>query len=73
VEDTDLPPQKRPWVATAYRLYFPENGSKMDFDLTDVRLSNKGVPDKRGIVFPGDAPADAGVAKVIQLDKDCVD
>jgi hypothetical protein len=73
VEDTNLPPERRPWVATIYRLYFPENGSKMSFDLSEVRLSNKGVPDRRGIVFPGENPDDAGVSKVIQLDKDCVD
>jgi hypothetical protein len=73
VQEENLPPERRPWVATIYRLYFPENGSKMNFDLSDVRLSNKGVPDRRGIVFPGETPEDAGVSKVIQLDKDCVD
>lgn len=73
VEDENLPAERRPWVATMYRLYFPENGSKMNFDLSEVRLSRRGVPDRRGIVFPGATPDDAGVAKVIQLDKDCVD
>ena len=73
VEVADLTQEQWPWVASIYRLYFPENGSKMAFDLKDVRASRDGVPDRKGIVFPGDTPDDAGVAKVIQLDKDCVD
>jgi hypothetical protein len=73
VQEENLPPERRPWVATQYRLYFPENGSKMSFDLSDVRPSKGGVPDRRGIVFPGETPREAAVSKVIQLDKDCVD
>jgi hypothetical protein len=73
VQEENLPAERRPWVATQYRLYFPENGSKMSFDLSDVRLNKGDVPTRRGIVFPGEKPEDAGVSKVIQLDKDCVD
>ncbi len=65
------PRESWPWVATDYRLYFPETGTRMSFELNDVRLERNGVPTRKGLAFPGtDEP---GVSKVIQLDKDCVD
>lgn len=67
--DEETPREQWPWVAGDYRLFFPETGTKMLFELNDVRLQRNNVPTRRGIVFP-DQP---GVAKVIQLDKDCVD
>ena len=69
----DLPEAQWPWVATSYRLSFPQNGSNMRFGLSDMVLCKNGVPCRRGIVFPGNTPADAGVAKVIQLDAGCGD
>lgn len=71
VEVEDVPPADRPWVATSYRLFFPETGTKMSFTLNDVRLQRNGVPTRKGLAFPG--VEEPGVSKVIQLDKDCVD
>jgi hypothetical protein len=67
----DEPKEKWPWVATDYKLYFPENGSKISFALSDMVLCKNGVPCRKGIVFPGVKPADAGVERVIQLDEGC--
>jgi hypothetical protein len=71
VEVPDVSADRWPKVATRYRLFFPESGSKMSFDLTDLRPDKNGVPSRRGIVFPGPTPEDAGVSKVIQLDANC--
>jgi hypothetical protein len=60
-----------PWVATDYKLYFPENGSKISFTLSDMVLCKNGVPCRKGIVFPGSTREDAGVERVIQLDEGC--
>lgn len=69
VEIADAPREAWPKVATSYQLYFPDNGGKMSFELSDVVLDKNGVPSRRGIVFP----QQAGVAKVIQLDRNCTD
>ncbi|HEX8914031.1 MAG TPA: hypothetical protein VF796_16910, partial [Humisphaera sp.] len=58
-----------PRVAHGYSLFFPDTGSKLQFTLTEVRLCNRGVPCRRGIVFPGTTPRDAGVDKVTKLDE----
>jgi len=67
----DQPKEKWPWVATDYKLYFPENGSKMSFTLSDMVLCKNGVPCRKGIVFPGATRAEAGVERVIGLDEGC--
>lgn len=58
-----------PWVATRYRLFFPESGSKITLQLREMRLENEGVPNDRSIAFPN--PRTAGVSKEVQIDKDC--
>ena len=73
VEVPDMQPGTWPKIATEYKLYFPDSGSTMSIKLEDVKLENKGVPTRRGIVFPGALPADAGVREVIKLDQDCKD
>ena len=65
------PKEKWPWVATDYKLYFPENGSKISFALSDMVLCKNGVPCRKGIVFPGSTREEAGVERVIQLDEGC--
>ena len=70
VEVADLPKDKWPTVATDYRLYFPETGSKLHLSLDDVRLSRKGAPNDKSFGFTP-TPKGAGVSKVIQLDEDC--
>ncbi len=67
----DAPESAWPSVATHYQLYFPPNGTKMSFDLSDMALEKNGVPTRKGIVFPGETPDEAGADKVIQLDKHC--
>lgn len=71
VEVEDQPKERWPFVATDYRLYFPENGSKMSFTLSDMVLCHKGIPCRRGIDFPGTTPDAAQVDKVVQLDEGC--
>ena len=73
VEVADTPQDRWPRVATDYRLYFPDGGSRMAFTLDEVELDRRGVPSRRGIVFPGSTPQDAGVREVIKLDKNCTD
>ena len=68
-----VPEANWPRVARQYSLFFPDTGSRLQFRLTDVRLCNRGVPCRRGIVFPGTTPQDAGVDKVTKLDELCND
>ena len=58
-------------MATSYKLYFPDTGTKMSLDLSELKPEVNGVPTRRGIVFPGETAEEAGVAKVIQLDQEC--
>lgn len=71
VETPDLPADQWPKVATSYKLYFPDTGTKMSLDLAELKPEVNGVPTRKGIVFPGDTAEEAGVAKVIQLDQEC--
>lgn len=71
VEVPDVPREQWPKVATNYQLYFPDTGTKMSFELSDLVLDKNGVPGRRGIAFP---KADLEkFAKVIQLDEACAD
>ncbi|MDB5297458.1 MAG: hypothetical protein JWO31_3441 [Phycisphaerales bacterium] len=73
VEVAGVPADRWPRLATEYKLYFPDTGSKMAFTLDEVALDRKGVPSRRGIVFPGATPDEAGVREVVKLDKNCTD
>lgn len=53
-------------VATTYRLFFPDSGSKISIDLDDIALKRNNAPNQRSFVFPGE---NAGVDRVIQLDE----
>ena len=68
VQLENTPKEQWPRVATDYRLYFPDSGSKLHIRLDDVRLSYKNKPDDRSFNFN---PRTAGVSKVIQLDEAC--
>jgi hypothetical protein len=70
VEVPGISKDKWPAVATEYRLYFPDSGSKLRLTLDDVRLSRKGAPNDATFGFTP-TPKGAGVSKVIQLDEDC--
>jgi hypothetical protein len=69
VEINGQPRDRWPKVATKFNLFFPDNGTVMDLDLTEVMLDRRGSPTRRGIDFPD--PLKAGVKEVIQVDKAC--
>lgn len=56
-----------PMVPTNYRLFFPDSGSTLTFQLKDVRMTYKGVPRPGTIRFP----VEPEVSQVIQVDQDC--
>jgi hypothetical protein len=71
IELDDVPKEKCPKIATNYQLFFPESGTKMTFDLSEMVPCKNGVPCRKGIAFPGSTAAEAGVGEVIQLDQKC--
>jgi hypothetical protein len=65
VEVQGLPKDQWPMVATAYRLYFPQTGSTMNFDLKiALEINRKNVPNERSFPFPDQPDA----SEVIDLD-----
>lgn len=77
IEVPELPPERRPRIATRYQIDFPGSKAKLDLKLTDVALTYR---NRRGIVFPNNktflTPLDnwpAEVEKVTQVDKACAD
>ncbi len=73
VEVPGVEREKWPKFARAYKLFFPDVGSTMTFELDEVALERRSrsgmVPTETGIAFPDDAKVD----QVIQLDKDCAE
>ena len=69
VEVGGVAEERRPWVATNYRLRFPEQDSSMRIELRDVKLQNRGKPEPGTI----QRPTDTGDLKVIQIDANCRD
>ncbi len=57
----------RPVVATQYRLYFPDTGSRMSFRLDEIEPTRRGTPNDRSFTFPG--PEKAGVKDVVRVDQ----
>lgn len=69
VKVQNLPEDQWPMVATEYRLYFPDSGSKLSLHLTYVALHGPhNVPNDRSFAFN---PERTGTSKVIQLDEGC--
>jgi hypothetical protein len=68
VEVEGLPRNRWPEVASEFRLFFPENGTRMELDLREMMLNRRGSP-PRGLAFPD--PRKAGVDRVIQIDEAC--
>ena len=68
VEVKDLPRAQWPKVANSFRLFFPDNGTRMELDLREVMLDKRGSPTRRGIMFPNPNTA---AQKVIQVDAAC--
>ena len=58
-----------PKVATVFRVFFPETGTKMSLKLIKPALQYKGLPNAKSIQFP----TDPGVSNEIQIDAGCID
>lgn len=68
VEVNGLPRDRWPEVAREYRLFFPDNGTRMELDLREVMLNKRGSP-PRGLAFPN--LRRPGVERVVQIDEAC--
>ena len=68
VEVEGLPREKWPQIAAEFRLFFPDNGTRMELDLREIMLNKRGSP-PRGLTFPD--LRKAGVERVIQIDEAC--
>jgi hypothetical protein len=68
----NVPEDQWPSVATSYRLYFPDSGSKLSMQMTDVALTHgegsRLIPNDRSFRFD---PERTRTSKVIQLDEAC--
>jgi hypothetical protein len=65
-----------PRMAHRFRLFFPENRSRMLLELAAdpgdrVQLSERGAPRDATFAFPGRTRREAGVSQVIQIDEAC--
>jgi hypothetical protein len=58
-----------PTVPTRYRLFFPQTGTKMSFDLSDVELSHNGFPKAISFRMPDPGQLAASGVKVIPVDE----
>jgi hypothetical protein len=65
VEVEGAPKNEWPKVATIYRLFFPDTGTTMRFELRDVALSHGGAPNDKSFAFP----SEPGVGHVVQVDQ----
>ncbi len=68
VELPEAPPEQWPRVATRYELRFPDSGTEMSFQLSELAPDRNGIPTRRGIAFD---PQRANVSHVVQIDEDC--
>jgi hypothetical protein len=68
VEVDGEPRERWPVIANEFRLFFPDNGTRMELDLREVMLNKRGSP-PRGLGFPD--LNRSGVERVIQIDKAC--
>jgi hypothetical protein len=66
VEVPNLPREQWPRVASSYRLFFPDSGTRMSFKLSDLALQKNGAPRDSSFNFPGDT---AGVSHVVNVDE----
>jgi hypothetical protein len=64
-----VPKEKWPKIATTYTMRFPATGSKLKFTLSDMALTNNGLPREGTIHLPD--LGNPGVKRVIQVDAAC--
>jgi len=57
----------RPRVATDFKIFFPQSGTKLNLQLRDILSSRNGVPNDKSIRFP----ITDDVREVVQIDRDC--
>jgi hypothetical protein len=69
VDVPNIAADQRPRIASEYRLFFPESGSRLLLRLSEPALKNKGLPNDGTFRF--NPSAGGGVAKVFQLDEAC--
>ena len=58
-----------PVAATSYRLFFPQTGTKMTFDLSDVEVSHNGFPKAVSFRMPDPKQMAASGVKVIPVNE----
>jgi hypothetical protein len=66
VEVPDVPREQWPKVASSCRLFFPDSGTRMSFNFSDLALQKNGAPRDTSFNFPGDT---AGVSHVVNVDE----
>lgn len=52
VEVAELPKEQWPWIATDYKLFFPESGSQIEFTLDQFQLKRGPVPNAKSFMMP---------------------
>jgi hypothetical protein len=72
VGDDNVPQDARPVIATDFRLFFPDTGTKMTLELADIKLQHKGWPKEASFSFdPTQRSGDD--TRDIQIDEKCDD
>jgi hypothetical protein len=69
VEIPGVPEAQWPKVATHYQIYFPDSGSRMVLQLSDLRPSKQGTPNNASFTFPAQPPVPDD--RIIQIDANC--
>jgi hypothetical protein len=59
-------PQAPPSVATSFRLFFPDTGTRLSFHLNKLKPDNNGIPNDHSFRFDPDL---AGVGHVVRVDQ----
>lgn len=68
LEVPDTPRENWPKVASEYRLFFPDTGTKLAFEFSNVAISHRGAP--RPAAFHRPQP---DTKTIVQVDQDCGD
>jgi hypothetical protein len=66
---TDESADQWPSIATSFRLFFPETGTKMSFDLRDIELSHNGFPKAVSFRMPDPKQLAASGVKVVPVNE----
>jgi hypothetical protein len=69
IQIPDESPDQWPSIATSFRLFFPETGTKMSFDLRDMELLHNGFPKAASFRMPDPKQLAASGVKVVPVDE----